>query len=83
MGGTDTTHGARDHARAQAGTVVDIMATVPASAWPAPPAGVDAQDLTWAETVGGGGYTSKVLARGTTLQLTDVHGDACAHVLLF
>jgi uncharacterized protein YcgI (DUF1989 family) len=37
----------------------------------------------WLETVPAGGATSKVLARGTTLRLTDLHGDACAHVLLY
>jgi urea carboxylase-associated protein 2 len=83
MTGTSTTHGARDHARAQGGTVVEAMPTLPASAWPAPPPGVDAADLTWAEVVAGGNYTNKVVARGTTIRLTDRHGDACAHVLLF
>jgi urea carboxylase-associated protein 2 len=80
---TSTTHGARDHARAQGGTVVEAMPTLPASAWPAPPAGVDAASLTWAEVVAGGNYTNKVVARGTTIRLTDVAGDACAHILLF
>jgi uncharacterized protein len=80
---TSTTHGARDHARAMAGTVVETMPTVPAAAWPAVPEGVAAQALTWAEVVGGGNYTNKVLARGTTLRLTDLAGDACAHLLLF
>ncbi|HWH95975.1 MAG TPA: urea amidolyase associated protein UAAP1 [Baekduia sp.] len=80
---TNTTHGARDHARAQGGTVVEVMPTLPASDWPAPPSGVDAADLTWAEVVAGGNYTNKVLARGTTIRLTDLAGDACAHVLLF
>jgi urea carboxylase-associated protein 2 len=37
----------------------------------------------WSETVAGGGYTSKVLARGTLVRLTDLQGDACAHVLLY
>lgn len=37
----------------------------------------------WAETVAGGNYTHRVLARGTELRLTDVHGDACAHLLLY
>lgn len=82
-GGTSTTHGARDHARAQGGTRVDTMPTLPASAWPSPPDGVAARDLTWAEVVAGGNYTNKILARGTTLRLTDLQGDACAHVLLF
>lgn len=83
MSTTATTYGARDHARAQAGTVVDTMPSIPASSWPSPPEGVEAEALTWAETVAGGGYTHKVLARGTRLRLTDVDGDACAHLLLF
>jgi hypothetical protein len=80
---TATTHAAREHARAQGGQVADAMPVLPARAWPDPPAGVDPVDLTWAETVAGGGYTSKVVSRGTTIRLTDLHGQACAHVLLF
>ncbi|HMJ35121.1 MAG TPA: urea amidolyase associated protein UAAP1 [Baekduia sp.] len=83
MSGTSTAHGARDHARAMGGTVVETMPTLPASSWPAPPKGVAAADLTWAEVVGGGNYTNKVVARGTSIRLTDLAGDACAHVLLF
>jgi urea carboxylase-associated protein 2 len=79
---TGTTEGARAHARAQGGTVVAEMPTVPARA-ATPPDGVDAALLTWAETVPGGGYAARTLARGSTLRLTDVAGDACAHVLLF
>lgn len=82
MSGTGTTKGAREHARAQAGRAAEAMPTIPASAWPEPPAGVDPAALTWAETVAGGGYAAKVLARGTTLRLTDREGDACAHLLL-
>jgi len=55
----------------------------PAETWPNSPAGIDAARLVWAETVAGGGYTHKMLARGTTVRLTDVGGDACAHVLLY
>ena len=83
MSETSTTHGARAHARAQAGAVAEAMPVVPASLWPDPPAGVASDAMTWAETVAGGGYASKVLARGTTLRLTDRDGGACAHVLLF
>jgi uncharacterized protein len=83
MGSTNTTKGARDHARAMAGTVVETMPTVPASDWEPVPEGVDRETLTWAEVVGGGNYTSKVLARGTHVRLRDPEGDACAHVLLF
>ncbi|MDT3397853.1 urea carboxylase-associated family protein [Streptomyces sp. B1866] len=58
------------------------MPVVPARAWPRPPGGVAAGDLVWAETVPGGGYAHKVLARGTELRLTDLAGDACAHLTL-
>ncbi|PKT74437.1 urea carboxylase [Streptomyces populi] len=78
---TATTHGARDHARAQQGTRAEAMPVVPADDWPAPPPG--AGPLVWAETVAGGNYTHKVLARGTELRLTDLTGDACAHLLLY
>ncbi|MGY4965435.1 urea amidolyase associated protein UAAP1 [Streptomyces sp. 900105245] len=59
------------------------MPVCPASDWPAPPEGIAGEDLVWAETVAGGNYTHKVLARGTELRLTDLTGDACAHVLLY
>ncbi|MFD9440357.1 urea amidolyase associated protein UAAP1 [Streptomyces sp. NPDC060006] len=78
---TATTHGARAHARAQQGARADAMPHVPASSWPAPPC--EAGHLVWAETVAGGNYTHRVLARGTELRLTDLSGDACAHLLLF
>lgn len=81
--GTGTTAGAREHARAQAGTITDSMPVVPASNWPSPPADVDPASLTWAETVPGGRYTGKVLARGTRIRLRDVTGSACAHLLLW
>jgi uncharacterized protein len=80
---TGTTLGARDHARAQAGTVVESMPLIPASRYADPPAGVEPADLTWAETVAPGGYTTKVLSRGTTLRLTDLEGEACAHLLIY
>jgi len=83
VSGTETPDGARAHARAQAGARAEAMPTLPAGSWPDPPTGVDPSSLTWAETVGGGGYASKVLARGTTLRLTDLHADACAHLLLY
>ncbi|MFJ6707619.1 MULTISPECIES: urea amidolyase associated protein UAAP1 [unclassified Streptomyces] len=78
---TATTYGARAHARAQEGTRADAMPVVPAADWPDPPC--EAGHLVWAETVAGGGYTHRVLARGTELRLTDPHGDACAHLLLY
>ncbi|MEU2622649.1 urea amidolyase associated protein UAAP1 [Streptomyces sp. NPDC007157] len=78
---TATTYGARAHARAQEGTRAEAMPVVPAADWPDPPC--EAGHLVWAETVAGGNYTHRVLARGTELRLTDPHGDACAHLLLY
>jgi uncharacterized protein len=80
--GTGTPEAAQAHARSQAGTVVDHMPVLPASAHPAPD-GVASESLVWAERVAGGGYTHRVVRRGTTIRLTDVEGDACAHLLLY
>lgn len=80
---TGTTAGAREHARSQAGTITDSMPVLPASRWPSPPEGIDSTQLTWAETVPGGRYTSKVLARGTRLRLRDIEGNACANILMY
>jgi urea carboxylase-associated protein 2 len=80
---TGTIGGARADARAQGGRVADAMPYLPASSTPYPPPGVEPATLTWAETVAGGGYTHKVLARGTRVKLEDVTGEACAHVLLY
>ncbi|MFC9386937.1 urea amidolyase associated protein UAAP1 [Streptomyces venezuelae] len=79
---TASAYGAREHARAQEGATADAMPVVPAGDWPEPPEGVGADDVVWAETVAGGSYTHKVLVRGTELRLTDLTGDACAHLLL-
>jgi urea carboxylase-associated protein 2 len=75
--GTGTTAGARAHARAQEGTPVDAGPTVPAAV--ADPT----RDVVWADRIPGGGYAHRVLARGTTIRLTDVDGDACASLLLY
>jgi urea carboxylase-associated protein 2 len=80
---TATVLAARADARARGGTVVGAMPYVPASSTPYPPPGVDTDALTWAETVAGGNYAHKVVARGTRLRLEDVTGAACAHVLLY
>ena len=80
---TDTVHSARADARAQGGKVADAMPYLPASSSPFPPPGVDIATLTWAETVAGGNYAHKVVARGTRVRLEDVTGDACAHVLVY
>jgi urea carboxylase-associated protein 2 len=78
---TSTTQGAKAHARAQEGTVVAAAPVRPASLWTS--AAGDPAALVWAETVAGGNYSQRVLARGTELRLTDLDGDACAHVLVY
>ncbi|OXS84360.1 MULTISPECIES: urea amidolyase associated protein UAAP1 [Kocuria] len=81
--GTATTAGARQHARAQEGTVVDAMPTVPSGSVDLVDAAGTVRDVVWAERVAGGNYTHRVLDRGTAVRLTDVAGDACATVLLY
>lgn len=73
MSSTNSTDGARSHARAQATT---LRLRVPAT-----PA--DVTGVTWAEAIPPGSYATKVLGRGTRLRLADPDGGACAHILLF
>lgn len=80
---TDTVGNARADARAQGGKAATAMPYLPASSTPYPPPGIDVDTLTWAETVAGGNYTHKVLARGTRVRLEDVTGEACAHVIAY
>jgi urea carboxylase-associated protein 2 len=73
---------ARDHARGMAGTVVEAMPVLPPVADDLP-AGVPADDLLWEETIAAGGYATRRLSRGARLRLIDLHGDACASLLIF
>jgi uncharacterized protein YcgI (DUF1989 family) len=73
MPSTNSTDGARSHARAQATT---MQMRVPSS-----PPGV--AEATWAEAIPAGSYATKVVGRGTRLRLADPDGGACAHLLLF
>jgi uncharacterized protein YcgI (DUF1989 family) len=72
---TDSTAGARDHARSQ---VQAASMRIPAT-----PPDVDPSRLLWAEAVPAGSYATRVLGRGTRLRLIDPDGGACAHLLLF
>ncbi len=74
---------ARAHARAMGATRVESMPTLPASAAAERPAGVVAADMLWDETIAAGGYAARQLHRGARLRLTDLHGDACASMLVF
>ncbi|NUU17326.1 urea carboxylase-associated family protein [Cellulomonas humilata] len=83
---TGTTAGAREHARAQEAAAAGTVPTLPvrpARDWPTPPSEVDPATLVHAEVVAGGGYTHLAVARGTLVRLTDLVGDACAHVLAY
>jgi urea carboxylase-associated protein 2 len=79
---TDSPEGARAHARAQGGTAVDAMPVLPPASARGWPAGIPEHDRLWAETIAGGNYTALTLARGTVVELTDLEGDACAHIVL-
>lgn len=72
---TDSTTGARDHARSQVQTATMRI--------PATPPDVEPLRLLWAESVPPGSYATRVLGRGTRLRLIDPDGGACAHLLLF
>jgi urea carboxylase-associated protein 2 len=80
---TSTPLAARDHARSMGGTKVLTMPTIPATAATGLPAGVEPREVVWDETIGAGGYTSRVLPRGARLRLTDLEGDACVGLLVY
>jgi uncharacterized protein len=72
---TDSTTGARDHARSQVHAATMRI--------PATPPDVDPSQLVWAEAVPPGSYAARALGRGTRLRLIDPDAGACAHLLLF
>ena len=82
---TDTAnpYAAQAHARAMAGTRVESMPTLPASAAVDLPPGVPAEAMIWEETIAPGGYAAKQIGRGARLRLVDLAGDACASMLVF
>jgi uncharacterized protein YcgI (DUF1989 family) len=79
---TSSTHGARDHARAQAGLRVESQPTIPAGEATGLPAGVDRAGLIWDETLADGAYAAHRLPRGARLRLADAAGDACATLMV-
>lgn len=83
MTGTADPSSAQAHARAMAGTRVEAMPTLPASAAQDRPGEAPADAMLWAETVAPGGYAAKALPRGARLRLVDLEGDACASMLVF
>ena len=83
MSQTADPYAAQAHARAQAGTRVEAMPTVPATESRDRPPGVEPADMLWDETIAAGGYAGRELRRGARLRLTDLHGDACVSMLVF
>ncbi len=71
---TATTHGARDHARAQAALASERFSRA------VPPGG---PGVLWRETVEGGNYAVRVLPRGARLRLRDPDGDTSVQLLVF
>ncbi|CAN95076.1 MULTISPECIES: urea amidolyase associated protein UAAP1 [Sorangium] len=82
MSETATTYAAREHARAQEGSVVETQPTVPSTSIGDPPAGVEARDVLWEETLGAGGYAARTLPVGSRLRLVDLEGDTCVALVL-
>ena len=71
---TATTHGARDHARAQAAAATERFSrSVPAGD----------PGVLWCETVEAGNYATRVLPRGARLMLRDPEGDTSVQLLVF
>ena len=80
---TASLEGARDHARAQAGTAVTATSrTIPATAAVTVPSGVDPAAVVWDETVAAGNYASQYLLMGAVLRIADDEGDACVHLVV-
>ena len=79
---TSSTHGAREHARAQAGLRAESQPTVPASGATDLPAGVAPESVVWEETLADGAYCAHRLPRGARLRLADAVGDACATLMV-
>jgi urea carboxylase-associated protein 2 len=71
---TATTHGARDHARAQAALASERFSR-------AVPPGTTG--VLWRETVESGNYAVRVLPRGARLRLRDPDGDTSVQLLVF
>lgn len=59
------------------------MPIVPAHAALDIPPSVARDDMVWAETLAPGGYSAKLVARGTRIELTDLEGDGCVSMLAF
>src|SRR3954454_675562 len=82
MTDTSTTAGGRAHPPAQTGKPGGGGPAVAAAAAVDLPDGVAPGDVLWDETLEGGEYAAHRLPRGAVVRLSDLDGDACAHVVL-
>jgi len=83
---TSTPAGARAHARAQAASeaaLVRVKPTLPARDARDLPAGVPRDRLVWDETLGAGGYASRLIERGCRVRIDDLEGGACVGLLAY
>lgn len=81
---TATLEDARDHARRQAAlAAAGTGPTIPAGAATDLPDGVSPDAVLWDETIGAGGYSSRLLPRHSILRLTDIEGDGCLQLLAY
>jgi len=78
-----TPNKARDHARAQANTVIRAMPTIPARNAKELPVDISSADVTWDETCAAGEYAARILKRGSRLRLINLDGDACVNFLVY
>ena len=81
---TATLDQARRHARSQAaGANATTQPTIPARLAVDLPAGVDADDVLWDESIDVGNYASRFVPSGASVRFADVGGDACLALLVF
>jgi urea carboxylase-associated protein 2 len=80
---TSSLDGARAHARSQAGAAEPAGITIPSTAATDLPHDIDAATVVWDETIELGGYTSRLLRRGSVVRMTDLEGDGCVQLLVY
>ena len=84
---TSTPDSARAHARAQVDSPealrVRTRPVLPVTEATDLPSHVSVRDLVWDETLGAGGYSSRVLERGTRVRIESLEGDACVALLAY
>lgn len=83
MADTSTLQGARAHARSLASAASGRGLSVPSTSATDLPSGVDPRRVVWDDRIPLGGYSSRLLPRGSLLRITDLEGDGCGQVLIY